>query len=39
MKLNYNWTKDNEFAPAVLVVDGRQVHNPTAAMYEAAECK
>lgn len=36
MKLNYNFVKDNEFAPAVLVIGGRQVHNPTEAMYLAA---
>lgn len=35
MKLNYNYIRDNEFAPAVLVIDGRQVHNPTEAMYLA----
>ena len=36
MKYNYNYIKDNEFAPAVLVIDGRQVHNPSEAMYLAA---
>lgn len=35
MKLNYNYIRDNEFAPAVLVIDGRQVHNPSEAMYLA----
>ena len=35
MKLNYNYIRDNEFAPAVLMVDGRQVHNPSEAMYLA----
>lgn len=35
MKLNYNYIKDNTFAPAVLTIDGRQVHNPTEAMYLA----
>lgn len=32
MTLNYNYIKDNTFAPAVLTIDGRQVHNPTEAM-------
>ncbi len=36
MELNYNYIKDNEYAPAVLVIDGRQVHNPSEAMYLAA---
>ena len=35
MKLNYNYQKNGEYAPRVLVIDGRQVHNPTEAMYLA----
>lgn len=36
MKLNYNYIKDNEFAPAVLVVGDKQIINPTAEMYAEA---
>lgn len=35
MKLNYNFIKDGEYAPRMLTIDGRQVHNPTEAMYIA----
>lgn len=34
-KLNYNYIKNGEYAPRVLVINGRQVHNPTEAMYIA----
>ena len=35
MKLNYNYQKDGEYAPRALTIDGRQVHNPSEAMYLA----
>ena len=33
MKLNYNFIKNGNYAPRVLVINGRQVHNPAEAMY------